>query len=422
MKNRFITLHAPIFFILLLPQRKFLKNLNNKNVRLIFADSKHGAKGNNDTGTVAGETSGSGGEQVPSSTSSSAGPVASEPSQPTADPVTAPKQRSFERRTRPRHTRPQRTAEASTKAPPVLSARHLSGSSHGSSSSTSGALEGAKTEPERKRAHHEAAAAAVAAAPAPFLMPFHPHPQPQAQPMYEEASASTLFSPSSGPRHVPSVLQSSHSYFPSIGLQLQHSAYACQRSMESTSQVGQQQSMVAPFESQLQPFNQSSEQDVKAGVQQYPLQGLLAPPTGFQVDPQLQSYVEPKPQHPHEQSGATSYPYLVHSASSSQRASAESQASTCSAPRPHAGAAAAAFQALHTLPLGSAAAWAPGAAAAATTTPPDALSARCSPRAMQEADRSLVTHRLLVQRASDPHFDLHITTECVSSSVVRTHF
>ena len=388
-------------------------------MRVIFADSKHGPKGNDDTDAVGGETSGSGGEHVPSSTSSSAGPVASEPSQPTPDPVTAPKQRSFQRRTRARHTRPQPNAEASTKAPMALSAHHLSGSSHGSSSSSSGAFESSKTEPERKRAHHEAAAAIVAA-PAPFLMQSHSHPQPQ--PLHEEASASTLFSPGSSPLHGPSVLQSSHSFSTSSGLQ--YPAYARQCSMEPTSAVGQQQSMVGPFEPQLQPYNQSFEQDVKAGAQQYPLQGLLAPPTSFQVDPQLQPYVEPKHQHSHlhqhEQSGATSYPYHTLSSSSSQPAPRESRASTCSPPRLHAGAAAAAaaFQGLHTLPLASAAAWAP----AAMMTPPDALSARCSARAMQEADRSLVTHRLLVQRASDPLFDLRITTECVCSSVVCTHF
>ena len=51
---------------------------------------------------------------------------------------------------------------------------------------------------------------------------------------------------------------------------------------------------------------------------------------------------------------------------------------------------------------------------------PNVLQRRVNPRARQEADRSLVTHVLRVERSSDPQYDLRVTTESICSNLVRS--
>ena len=51
---------------------------------------------------------------------------------------------------------------------------------------------------------------------------------------------------------------------------------------------------------------------------------------------------------------------------------------------------------------------------------PNVLQLQVNPRTRQEADRSLVTHVLRVERSSDPQYDLRITTESICSNLVRS--
>ena len=59
-------------------------------------------------------------------------------------------------------------------------------------------------------------------------------------------------------------------------------------------------------------------------------------------------------------------------------------------------------------------------AGAESVVSPNVLQRQVNPRARQEADRSLVTHVLRVERSSDPQYDLRITTESICSNLVRS--